>query len=43
MSNAPVWVQVVVIVIGLACLAAAFWAACKIKDRPVDWDYRDDL
>lgn len=43
MSDAPVWVQVVVIVIGLACLGAAVWAARTVKDHPKDWDYRDDL
>lgn len=43
MSDWPVWVQVVVIVIGLVCLAGAFWAAVKITDDPSDWDYRDDL
>lgn len=43
MSEAPVWVQIVVIVIGLACVVGAFWAARTTKDRPSDWDYRDDL
>lgn len=43
MSNAPVWVQIVVIVIGLVCLGAAVWAAVKNKDRLADRDYRDDI
>lgn len=43
MSNAPVWVQIVVIVIGLACLVGAIWAARAHKNSPKDWDYRDDL
>lgn len=43
MSDAPVWVQVVVIVIGLACLGAAIWAKVKNKDHPADRDYRDRI
>jgi hypothetical protein len=43
MSDAPVWVQIVVIVIGLACLVGAIWAARRHKNSPRDWDYRDDL
>ncbi len=43
MSEAPVWVQIVVIVVGLVFLVGAFWAARRIKDDPKDWDYRDDL
>jgi hypothetical protein len=42
-ATAPVWVQVVVIVIGVVCLGAAVWARCTLKDKPIDRDYRDDL
>lgn len=43
LSDAPGWVQAVVIIIGLACLVAAIWAARAHKNSPRDWDYRDDL
>ena len=42
-ATAPVWVQVVVIAIGMACLVAAVWAKFRMKDRPADRDYRDYL
>jgi hypothetical protein len=43
MSDAPVWVQIVVSIFGLVCLGAAVWAARTHKNSPRDWDYRDDL
>jgi protein-S-isoprenylcysteine O-methyltransferase Ste14 len=43
MSDAPVWVQIVVIVIGLVCLVGSIWAARTHKRSHGDWDYRDDL
>jgi hypothetical protein len=43
MSDAPLLVQVVVTVVGMAFLVAAGWAKFRLKDRPADRDYRDDL
>lgn len=43
LRDAPTWVQILVIVLGLVCLVAAIWAARAHKNRPSDWDYRDDL
>lgn len=43
MIDAPLLVQIVVIVIGAVCLGAAVWATVKNKDRLADRDYRDDI